>query len=104
MPDEPTVAPKKIADYNDRVKAINEQMEKLKARRESILAREKEKARKARTRRLIQNGALAEQYLQCEDMPPKEFEKFLSGLVSQPGYGSYVQWFNNIGAGVKDNG
>jgi len=103
MPDESAaVVTKKIADFNDRLKAINEKMDRLKAQKESILMREKEKARKARTRRLIQNGALAEQYLDCNEMSPESFEKFLSGLVSQEGYTSYVQAFkNSLMAGKK---
>ena len=96
-------ASKKTTDYNDRLKAINEKMEKLKAQKESILMREKEKARKARTRRLIQNGALAEQYLECEDMAPELFEKFLSGLVGQSGYKGYVQAFKNSVAMTDNN-
>ena len=95
---------KKVANYKDRLEAINEKMEKLKAQRASILMREKEKARKARTRRLIQNGALAEQYLECVDMAPELFERFLSGLVNQTGYKGYVQAFKNGMVVNKNNG
>ena len=103
MPDE-TAASKQMEIFSNRLKTINEKMEKLKAQKESLLMREKEKARKARTRRLIQNGALAEQYLDCIEMPPELFEKYLSGLVSQHGYKNYVQAFKNSEMGVKDNG
>lgn len=67
---------------NERLNKIDEKMEQLKAQRKAILAREKEKARKDRTRRLIQNGALAEQYLQCHDISSEDFEKLLKQLVS----------------------
>jgi len=38
--------------------------------------------RKERIRRLIQNGALAEKYLGCENMPSYEFEKALKEIAS----------------------
>lgn len=62
---------------NDRLKKIDGKIRQLTAQKQSILCREREKERKARTRRLIQNGALAEKYLQCEEMTPEDFEKFL---------------------------
>lgn len=65
----------------DRLKNIDERMSQLKAQRQAILNREKEKERKDRTRRLIQNGALAEQYLQCNSMDPSSFEALLSLLT-----------------------
>lgn len=67
---------------NERLNKIDEKIEQLQAQRKAILAREKEKDRKARTRRLIQNGALAEQYLGCVEMEPDEFEKVLKQIVS----------------------
>lgn len=39
---------------------LDEKIKQLKARKQAILAREKEKERKARTRRLIQIGAIIE--------------------------------------------
>jgi predicted phage gp36 major capsid-like protein len=103
MPDDAAVN-KKIDDYRHRIEKINERMEKLKAQKESILMREKEKARKARTRRLIQNGDLAEQYLDCNDMPPELFEKYLSGLAGQRGYKDYVEAFKSSIGGINKNG
>ena len=70
---------------SERIKKIDEKMSQLKAQRQAILNREKEKERKQRTRRLIQNGALAEQYLQCENMDTPQFEAFLSLLANVPG-------------------
>lgn len=69
---------------NEHVEKIDVQISQLKARKQAILKREKEKERKARTRRLIQNGALAEQYLQCEGIQSEEFEKLLQSIVSIP--------------------
>ncbi len=45
-------------------------------KQESI--REKDRERKARTRRLIQLGALCEKFFSCEGIMPQDFEKFLS--------------------------
>ncbi|MDL2257605.1 hypothetical protein LJC42_00405 [Eubacteriales bacterium OttesenSCG-928-K08] len=67
-----------------RLEKLNEKITQMKAQQQAIIARDKERARKERTRRLIQNGALAEQYLNCKDMPPDEFEHFLNELVKIP--------------------
>jgi ADP-dependent phosphofructokinase/glucokinase len=45
-------------DNKEKIDKIDEQIKQLKARKNSILAREREKERKARTRRLIQIGAI----------------------------------------------
>ena len=52
-------------------------IEQLKNQKQAVISREKEEQRKQRTRRLIQNGALAEKYLNCPDIEPAEFEKLL---------------------------
>lgn len=70
----------KPMQQNDRLKKIDEKMAQLKAQKQAIINREKEKERKDRTRRLIQNGALAEKYLSCEGISPEEFEKLLQKL------------------------
>lgn len=75
---------------NDKLKKIDEKMSQLKAKRQAILNREKEKERKLRTRRLIQNGALAEQYLQCNDLDTADFEAFLSLLANMPSMPDYI--------------
>ena len=64
-----------------RLQSIREKMARFMKQEQSILARAKEKERKARTRRLIQNGALAEKYLQCENIAPQEFEEKLKEIV-----------------------
>jgi len=64
-----------------RLEIIREKMARIKKQEQGIVARIKEKERKARTRRLIQNGALAEKYLKCENMQPKEFENTLKDIV-----------------------
>ena len=52
-------------------------------RLEEAQARDRLKARKARTRRLIQEGAILEKALpQAKEMEPDELEKYLYGLVN----------------------
>jgi len=59
------------------LKMIREKMIQMKAREKSIIARDKTRQRKERTRRLIQIGAIAEKYFNCKDIEPSEFEKLL---------------------------
>ena len=63
-----------------RLQSIREKTRQLKAQEQAILNRDKERQRKERTRRLIQNGALAEKYLNCEGMNTEEFEKRLQKI------------------------
>ena len=69
-------------------KSINEKIQEnelkitqLKNQQKSLLQKQKQNERKNRTHRLIQNGALAEQYLNCEDMESQEFELLLKKIV-----------------------
>lgn len=64
-----------------RLEKINEKMAQMKAKQQAIVNREKDRERKTRTRRLIQNGALAEKYLNCDNMEPQEFEKILKTIA-----------------------
>jgi phage shock protein A len=73
-----------------RLKSIDEKIAQLKARKHAMKTREKNKERAERTRRLIQNGALAEQYLQCKDMETEQFEVFLSILVSAENFADLI--------------
>jgi hypothetical protein len=59
---------------------IREKMAEMKTQEKVILGKERTRQRKERTRRLIQNGALAEKYLNCEGMCPREFEKVLKKM------------------------
>lgn len=66
-----------------RLQKIRGKMSQYKAQEQTIIAHDKERQRKERTRRLIQNGALAEKYLQCEGISPQEFEKGLQEIVKR---------------------
>ena len=48
---------------DEKIEKLEEKISKLKAQKQALVAREKEKARKERTRRLIQIGALFESYV-----------------------------------------
>lgn len=67
---------------SDQIKKIDEQIEQLKNRKRAMLAREREKERKARTRRLIQIGAIAEKYMNCEGVSPEGFEDRIKQLIT----------------------
>ena len=66
-----------------RLQKIQEKISQLKSQEQTIINREKERQRKQRTHRLIQNGALAEKYLGCENMEPQEFEEMLKEIVGK---------------------
>lgn len=68
---------------DERLKSIDEKIAQLKAQKQAITNREKEKQRKARTRRLIQLGALAEKYLNCEGVTPEKFEAILKDFLKK---------------------
>lgn len=69
----------------EQLKALEEKEQVLKARKQQLIAKSKEQERKAITHRLIQNGALAEKYLDCEGLSPEEFEKELQRIVKISG-------------------
>ena len=76
----------------EKIDKIEQKINQLKAQKQAILAREKEKERKARTRRLIQIGAIIENmgidnveladkfksYFEYNDKSKAWLEKFIS--------------------------
>lgn len=60
---------------------LEKKLAQLKAQKKAIQAKQSKIERAQRTRRLIQNGALAEKYLNAENMSPEDFEKLLSSLA-----------------------
>jgi hypothetical protein len=62
----------------ERLKELEAQIEKIKAKKQQIANRIKEKERKERTRRLIQIGAIFEKYFNIED--EKQAEKIAYGM------------------------
>lgn len=60
---------------------LEKKMEQLQAQKKAIQQKKSKAERAERTRRLIENGALAEKYLHCEKVEPADFEKLLQKLV-----------------------
>ena len=56
----------------ERLLELEKKMEQLKARKQQVESRMKEKERKERTRRLIQVGAIFEKYFNIEDVDQAE--------------------------------
>ncbi len=71
---------------DEKIQDIEKKLEQLKAQKREIEARLKKEERAARTRRLIQNGALAEKYFDCEGISPEAFEKLLQQIIAVPGF------------------
>ena len=67
----------------ERLDKLNKKIAQLKSKEQAIVARDKQRKRKERTRRLIQNGALAEKYLGYTDIEPVEFEMVLQYIVQK---------------------
>lgn len=75
----------------ERLNEIDTKMKQLAAQKQAIMKREQEKDRRERTRRLIQNGALAEKYLNSENATPEEFENLLKQLIEIPQIQNIIQ-------------
>lgn len=62
----------------ERLRELEEQMDKIKARKQQLESRLKEKERKARTKRLIEVGAIFEKYFDIKGQ--EEAEKLAIGI------------------------
>lgn len=62
----------------ERLQEIEVQMEKMKARKQQVESRMKEKARKERTKRLIETGAMFEKYFDIKS--EEEAEQIAYGM------------------------
>lgn len=60
---------------------LEKKQEQIKAQKKAIQSKIGKAERAQRTRRLIENGALAEKYFNCEKIEPADFEKLLQRLV-----------------------
>lgn len=60
---------------------LEKKQEQIKAQKKAIQSKISKAERAQRTRRLIENGALAEKYFNCEKIEPADFEKLLQKLV-----------------------
>ena len=66
----------------ERLSDIDKRMNQLKAQKKALETKTKSDERKKRTRRLIQNGALAEQYFNCTNIEPEQFELLLKQITA----------------------
>ncbi len=60
---------------SEKINKIDEQILQLQKRKKALESAQNQKAKKERTRRLIEYGELVEKYLKCET--PKQLEEFL---------------------------
>ena len=72
----------------EKLKKIDEQMEKLKARKQAILNRDRVQERKARTHRLVQAGAVIEKYFGI--MTIEELTAWAENIKSQEAHNQPV--------------
>lgn len=70
----------KIQNENEKIKLLDQKIQKLQNQRQTLLQKQKNDERKARTRRLIEMGALAEKYLEIHT--PEELETYLKNKMS----------------------
>jgi hypothetical protein len=81
-----------VTEKLSRLEKLERQKSQLEAKIKAIHARENEKVRRARTRRLIQIGAIACKYLNCpDDISPSDFEAFVKSMVEQPEVKRYLE-------------
>ncbi len=79
---ESTATPPLDEKGGSRLAKIEQRIAQLEAQKKAILAREKEKERKVRTRRLIQIGALSLKYLKLPDeIEPADYEKVMQRVL-----------------------
>lgn len=69
-------------DNEKKLDQLEEKIKQLQNQKKAILQREKEKERKARTKRLIQIGDLFEKYFKSEEHSIDVIEEFLKELMS----------------------
>lgn len=78
------MAERKTKTPNEKLQELEKKIEQMQAQKKAIIAKEKKAERAARTRRLIQIGALSEKYFNCADIEPEAYEKLISQLVELP--------------------
>lgn len=80
---EEQVEQEKPPEKPSRLEKLERQKSQIEAKIKAIHARENEKTRRERTRRLIQIGALSEKYFNCEGIEPGQYEELLKKLVAE---------------------
>lgn len=67
-----------------RIEELETKMEQLKKQKQELIQAENKRKRAKRTNRLIQIGALSEQYFNSPDIEPKIYEKMIAQIVALP--------------------
>lgn len=78
-----------MANTTDRLRELQREQNERAKRKPTKTAQPEEK-RKTRTRRLIQLGAIADQYLETGSLTPEETAELLQGLVQLPGVRDFL--------------
>ena len=67
-----------MANLNDQIRKINEQIKQLQNKKKTLLAKESEEKRKKRTKRLIERGAILESVIgNAEDFSNEQLQALL---------------------------
>lgn len=78
------MAGRKTKTPSEQLKELEKKIEEMQSKKKAIIAKEKKAERAARTRRLIQIGALSEKYFDCPDIEPETYEKMIAQIVALP--------------------
>jgi hypothetical protein len=69
-------------DYNEKITGIEEQITQLKNRQRELMQKSKVQERKARTKRLIEHGAIVESLIPgADEMTGEQFKSFLEKVL-----------------------
>jgi hypothetical protein len=70
-------------DYTERIAGIEEQIARLENRRRELLQKDRERERKARTRRLIERGAIVESVIgDADGLTGEGFKAFIERVMN----------------------
>lgn len=84
---------------NKKLENIEKQIKQLQQRKNKFLKAEKEKERKARTKRLIERGAMVEKYFATSDFSNEQFEDLLKFLI---GNSTFKELLENYKSYLED--
>lgn len=84
---------------NKKLENIEKQIKQLQQQKNKILKAEKEKERKARTKRLIERGAMVEKYFGTSDFSNEQFEDLLKFLI---GNSTFKELLENYKSYLED--
>jgi hypothetical protein len=72
-------------DYTERIAGIEEQIAQLENRRRELMQKNKERERKARTKRLIERGAIVESVIGgADELTGERFKAFIERIAATP--------------------